>query len=230
MYVQLTVELVTMAVKLFCKRKGMEMEKKDAKKVFASLVDDDDVVKHYFCGVTCKKSRRACMKEVDDDDSYCHVHDPDRKCSGTTTKGIRCGSAAKSGEEYCWRHLGGDAGVCPPRRTKKAMHKSWVTMFGKEYKHATKTKSKRADTSEGGSDEDAPADSASDEDAPPPRKKRSKKPHTPEYVVDSEEEALSEDEPAPGKKKSIKSTNKPAEPAMVDKSKVKWKKYPCDKN
>ncbi|KAF9302541.1 hypothetical protein BG003_002360, partial [Podila horticola] len=151
MYVQLTIELITKAIKLFCKE---EISKKDAKKICKSLAMDDEVEKHYFCGATCTKSKRICMKEVKEEDMQCHVHDPERKCHGITIKGNKCGSVASRGGEYCRRHL----------------------------------------------------------EQVEPRKKRHVKsevesPHTPEYVVDSEEDeesACGDDDPKPHKKKHSK--------------------------
>ncbi|KAF8923262.1 hypothetical protein BGZ52_010031, partial [Haplosporangium bisporale] len=59
-YVQLTIKLITKAIKLFCKE---EINKKDAKKICKSLAKDDEVEKHYFCRATCTKSKHICMKE-----------------------------------------------------------------------------------------------------------------------------------------------------------------------
>ncbi|KAF9299782.1 hypothetical protein BG003_003578, partial [Podila horticola] len=95
MYVQLTIELITKAIKLFCKE---EINKKDAKKICKSLVKDDEVEKHTFCEAICTKSKLICLKKVDEDGMFCYVHDPKRKCHGTTKKGDRCGSVAKAGE------------------------------------------------------------------------------------------------------------------------------------
>ncbi|KAF9367125.1 hypothetical protein CPB97_006300, partial [Podila verticillata] len=64
MYVQLTVELITMVIQLFCKE---EIKEKDARKICKSLAKDDEVEKHHFCGTTCTKSERICMKEVEKD-------------------------------------------------------------------------------------------------------------------------------------------------------------------
>ncbi|KAF9200942.1 hypothetical protein BGZ59_003012, partial [Podila verticillata] len=157
MYVQLTIELIAKAIKLFCKE---EINKKDAKKICKSLAKDDEVEKHYFCGATCTKSKHICMKEVKEEDMQCYVHDPEHKCHGITIKGNKCGSVAGRGGEYCHRHL---EQVEPQ---KKRHVKSEVEA-----------------------------------------------PHTPEYVVDSEEDeesACEDDDPTPHKKKHSKKdkTNK----------------------
>ncbi|KAG0007684.1 hypothetical protein BGZ81_004656, partial [Podila clonocystis] len=107
MYIQLTIELIAKAIELFCTKRGVEMNAKDAKKIYSSLAGDDDLVKHYFCEAKCK-SKNICMKEVGDEGMLCHVHDPNHKCQGKTIKGERCGNVAKVGEDYCWRHHAGD--------------------------------------------------------------------------------------------------------------------------
>ncbi|KAI1287854.1 hypothetical protein EDD11_010194 [Mortierella claussenii] len=190
MYVQLTIELVAKAVKLFCSKKKVEMNAKDAKKVFASLVDDNDVAKYFFCEAICKTSKRTCMKEVGDKDMQCHVHDPARKCHGTTALGKSCGSVSKAGEDYCWRHrVVAEKEGSQKRGAKKTYKKISKENIKKFPLHPT------CDSEEQESSEDEPA----------PRRK-SRKPHTPEYVVDSEdseEEAVSEDE-KPVKKPAYK--------------------------
>ncbi|KAG9068281.1 hypothetical protein KI688_011876 [Linnemannia hyalina] len=103
-YVQLTIELITKAFETFSSKKGVEFNKKDANKIFKALDEDDEVERYYFCGEKCTKSKRKCMKEVDDEGMHCYVHDPARKCQGTTIKGANCGSVAKLGETYCGRH------------------------------------------------------------------------------------------------------------------------------
>jgi hypothetical protein len=104
MYVQLNVELITKTIELFCQRKDIQMKKKDAKKVFALLVGDEDVEKYNLCKAICTKSNRPCMKEVAEG-TYCHLHDPERRCHGVTNKGDRCKCVAKAGEKFCWRHI-----------------------------------------------------------------------------------------------------------------------------
>ncbi|KAF9898668.1 hypothetical protein EC991_010686, partial [Linnemannia zychae] len=101
MYIQLTIKLVTKAIQLFTSK---EIRDKDMKKVLKALVKDPDISKHYFCGAICTKSKRACMKEVKKEGMHCYVHDPERKCQGRTNGGAKCGSVAKTGENYCWRH------------------------------------------------------------------------------------------------------------------------------
>ncbi|KAG0080050.1 hypothetical protein BGZ93_003030, partial [Podila epicladia] len=105
MYVQLTIELITQAMKLFSQLTGAELTQKQAKMVYKSLVKDDNVDKHYFCGAICTKSQNICMKEVKEESMHCYVHDPENKCQGVTLKGQPCGSVAKVGEDYCYRHL-----------------------------------------------------------------------------------------------------------------------------
>lgn len=119
MYVQLTIELITKAIELFCKK---EVKKRDARKVYASLVEDVEVEKHYFCGTICIKSKNVCMKQVDEEDKRCHVHDPNRKCQGFTVKGEKCGSVAKMGDTHCWRHRGKEE-YTEKRTTKRATPK-----------------------------------------------------------------------------------------------------------
>jgi hypothetical protein len=103
-YVQLTIEFVAQVIEVFCQKKEMEVNKKDIKKAYSSLVNDNAVEKTFFCGAECTKSKLPCMKKVDDDGMSCHVHDPKRKCQGTTVKGANCGSVAKLGETHCKRH------------------------------------------------------------------------------------------------------------------------------
>ncbi|KAI1289075.1 hypothetical protein EDD11_009439 [Mortierella claussenii] len=187
-----------MAVKLFCNRKGMEMQKKDAKKVFALLADDDEVVKHYFCGAICTTSRRTCMKEVDDNDRHCYLHDPDRKCRGYTLKGDLCGSVAKVGEEYCRRHrVVAENEGSHTRGMKKTPAKITKKNINKFPLHPVR------DSEEQESSEDEPA----------PRKK-SKKPHTPDAS-----EACASEEEVPAKKIFMKNTKQAKQRKTVFKTK-----------
>lgn len=103
MHVQLTIELVSKVLEHLCTMNNMNISKKDAKKVFAAVVGDDEVEKYYFCGARCK-SKRACMREVPGEGHRCHVHDPERKCKGVTKKGKACNSVVKKDLEYCWQH------------------------------------------------------------------------------------------------------------------------------
>ncbi|KAG9068934.1 hypothetical protein KI688_011230 [Linnemannia hyalina] len=77
-YVQLTIELITKAFETFSSKKGVEFNKKDANKIFKALDEDEEVERYYFCGEKCTKSKRKCMKEVDDEGMHCYVHDPAR--------------------------------------------------------------------------------------------------------------------------------------------------------
>jgi hypothetical protein len=147
MYVQLTIELITKAVELFC---GKTIKEKKARKICKFLAEDDEVEKHHFCGTTCTGSKNLCMKEVEEDGMQCYVHNPERKCHGITNKGDRCGSVAKAGLEYCRHHL-----------NQVAPHKK---------RHV---------------------------------KSKVEVPHTPEYVVDSED-----DDAEPHKKKHSKKNKK----------------------
>jgi hypothetical protein len=67
MYIQLTFKAISNAFKTLCSKKKVDFNKKDAEKMFKLLAEDDEVEKHYFCGAECVKSKRACMKEVDDE-------------------------------------------------------------------------------------------------------------------------------------------------------------------
>ncbi|KAF9542562.1 hypothetical protein EC957_001855 [Mortierella hygrophila] len=102
MYVQLTIELIAMAFEAFCSKKKMEFNKKDAKRIFEALDEDDEVERYYFCGAICANSKRNCMREVDKG-IHCDVHDPECKCHAITSKDADCGSIAKLGETYCGR-------------------------------------------------------------------------------------------------------------------------------
>jgi hypothetical protein len=104
MYVQLNVEFISKTIELFCQRKDIQMKKKDAKKVFALLVEDEDVEKYNLCKGVCAKSGRPCMKEVGEG-AYCHLHDPKYKCRGVTKKGDRCKCTVKVGEKFCRHHI-----------------------------------------------------------------------------------------------------------------------------
>ncbi|KAG9069621.1 hypothetical protein KI688_010525 [Linnemannia hyalina] len=75
--VQLTIELITKAFEAFCYKKGVEFNKKDANKIFKALDEDEEVERYYFCGAKCAKSKRDCMREVDEG-MHCYVHDPAR--------------------------------------------------------------------------------------------------------------------------------------------------------
>jgi hypothetical protein len=109
MYVQLNVEFISKTIELFCQRKDIQMKKKDAKKVFALLVEDEDVEKYNLCKGVCAKSGRPCMKDVGED-AYCHLHDPKHKCRGVTKKGDRCKCTVKVGEKFCRHHIPGESG------------------------------------------------------------------------------------------------------------------------
>jgi hypothetical protein len=162
MFVQLSIELITKAIKLFCKKNGVEMKAKDAEKILSSLVEDDSVEKHFFCGATCVKSKRTCMKEVDDEDAHCYVHDPDRKCKGTTIKGKSCRSVAKVGEDYCSRHH--DQGERSGKGKKRVI----------------------LEQDESASEDESVPKKRSPKKPSKKETKKSKYTHTSEYVVDSE--------------------------------------------
>ncbi|KAF9975352.1 hypothetical protein BGZ75_000561, partial [Mortierella antarctica] len=206
MYVQLTIELITKAIELFCKK---DVKKKDAKKVYASLVEDDEVDKHYFCGAICTKSKNVCMKQVDGEGKHCNVHDPSRKCQGFTVKGEKCGSVAKMGETHCWRHRGQEEYT--EKRTTKGATPRKFQKFTEEEKRRFVLHPDYVDPEEITHDSASDDETSSDEDTPDPKgktvKKKSSGLHTPEYVVDSEESAdeheSSEDE-IPYKKHSKK--------------------------
>ncbi|KAG0010330.1 hypothetical protein BGZ82_003496, partial [Podila clonocystis] len=124
MYVELNIELITKVIGLLCNK---EIKAKYAKKICKSLAMDDDVEKYHFCGATCTKSKRICMKEVKEEGLLCHVHDPERKCQGVTLKGDRCGGVAKVSEMFCFRHR--EDGENAP---KKSTYKSKKSKKAKE--------------------------------------------------------------------------------------------------
>lgn len=165
---------------MFCERRGVEASSKDAKKVLSSITKDDEVEKHYFCETICTTSRRVCMKRVEEDETYCHVHNPERKCQGYTLKLAKCGNVAKVGEAYCYRHEPKEV-IEPP---SEEFSKAWKATFGKS------------------------------------------KPHTPEYVVDSEEE---EPRKKNSKNHSKKSKRNAVQGEVQAKENIKWEKDPFDK-
>jgi hypothetical protein len=181
MHVQLNIELITKTIQLFCQK---EIKEKDARKICESLAEDDDVEKHHFCGATCVKSKRTCMKEVDDHGMHCHVHDPDRKCKGTTIKGVNCRSVAKIGEDYCNRHH--DQGGRSGKGRKRVI----------------------VEQDESASEDEPVLNKKSPRKASKKETKKSKSTHTSEYVVDSEEESLSDEESAPPKKNKKRPSKK----------------------
>jgi hypothetical protein len=161
---------------------GVEITKKQAKKVYNSLVKDDEINKHYVCGVTCVKSQKICMKEVEHEELYCHVHDPDRKCQGITVKGNKCGSVAKTGMAYCYRHIGNQETLPKKHGTKS-----------KKYRTSEFVESEDDDLSD--EDSSTPKDESS-EDEKPKKKHRKHKKHAKKIKHDKNaaDEELSADE------------------------------------
>jgi hypothetical protein len=122
MFVELTPELVAAIVGAFCERRDIVPKRKDFKKVFNTIVEADDVDKFYFCEVTCAGSGQPCMRQVVDEDSCCHFHDPAFKCKGAKMDGNSCGSIAKNGADFCWRHEHQDMEE-KTKKTRKNKHK-----------------------------------------------------------------------------------------------------------
>lgn len=198
MYVQLT-EIVSKAAKLFCNFTGAELKKKHVKRIIKALVDDDNLQKHYFCDAKCVSSERICMRKVDDEGMYCHVHDPDRKCQGNAMSGVRCRSVAKVGETHCRRHLD-QAGRHVKRSTKVSTSSEDERPAKKVKRDAKKTKNRHT-----------PVDSDADDSAEDKiRKKKAKKLRTPEHV-DADVDDSSEDD-TPRMKSKVKESRQPDTP------------------
>jgi hypothetical protein len=124
MYVELTPELVAAIVGAFCDRRDIVSKRKDFKKVFNTIVQDDDVEKLYFCEVVCAGSGQPCMRQVADEESYCHFHDPAFKCNGTKLDGNACRAIAKRGTDFCRRHeIDEEKEVC--KKSKKNKNKRY---------------------------------------------------------------------------------------------------------
>lgn len=54
---------------------------------------------------------------------HCHIHDPNRKRHGHTPKCGRCGSVAKVGEKYCWRHCDAEGEKLEKKKCEKNVYK-----------------------------------------------------------------------------------------------------------
>jgi hypothetical protein len=175
-YVQLTIELITKAFETFSSKKGVEFNKKDANKIFKALDEDEEVERYYFCGAKCTKSKRKCMKEVDDEGMHCYVHDPARKCQGTTIKGANCGSVAKLGQTYCGRHQDQDRG-----HIKRSNNKAPVDKRTKSSKALKKTHTSKFVSSD---------DDMTSEDEEPKKRKRNKQESSDEEPSDDDEEDI----------------------------------------
>ncbi|KAG9062289.1 hypothetical protein KI688_006621 [Linnemannia hyalina] len=172
-YVQLTIELITKAFETFSSKKGVEFNKKDANKIFKALDEDEEVERYYFCGAKCIKSKRKCMKEVDDEGMHCYVHDPARKCQGTTIKGANCGSVAKLGQTYCGRHQDQDRG-----HIKRSNNKAPVDKRTKSSRALKKTHTSKFVSSD---------DDMTSEDEEPKKRKRNKQESSDEETSDDDE-------------------------------------------
>ncbi|KAG9067647.1 hypothetical protein KI688_011234 [Linnemannia hyalina] len=173
-YVQLTIELITKAFETFSSKKGVEFNKKDANKIFKALDEDEEVERYYFCGEKCTKSKRKCMKEVDDEGMHCYVHDPARKCQGTTIKGANCGSVAKLGQTYCGRHQDQDRGYI-----KRSNNNAPVDKRTKSSKALKKTHTSKFVSSD---------DDMTSEDEEPKKRKRNKQESSDEEPSDDDDE------------------------------------------
>jgi hypothetical protein len=187
MYVQLNVEFISKTIELFCRRKDIQMKKKDAKKIFALLVEDEDVEKYNLCEVICTKSGRPCMKEVDKG-SYCRLHDPKHKCHGVTKKGDRCKCTVKVGEKFCRHHIPEE-----PRKQREEPRK--------QRKDVKTTRKNSEHPKDENSDEPKPKKSRKksehDESESPEKHKRSKI-TIPEIKMNPDAENLTLDNLAPG--------------------------------
>ena len=122
MYAELTPDLIATIVSAFCDRRDILPTRRDFKKVFQTIVQDDDVEKFYFCEATCAGSGQPCMRQVPDAESYCHFHDPAFKCNGKKLDGNPCGSVARKDANYCWRHEEKDEEEIT-KKTNKNKHK-----------------------------------------------------------------------------------------------------------
>ncbi|KAG9073396.1 hypothetical protein KI688_001191 [Linnemannia hyalina] len=175
-YVQLTIKLITKAFETFSSKKGEEFNKKDANKIFKALDEDEEVERYYFCGAKCTKSKRKCMKEVDDEGMHCYVHNPARKCQGTTIKGANCGSVAKLGQTYYGRHQDQDRG-----HIKRSNNKAPVDKRTERSKVSRKTHTP----------EFVPSDAdVSSEDEEPKKRKKNKQESSDEEPSDDDEEDI----------------------------------------
>jgi hypothetical protein len=216
MYVQLTIELITKAIQLFCQK---EIKEKDARKICESLAEDDDVEKHHFCEATCVKSKRTCMKKVEDHGMHCYVHDPDRKCHGITLKGDRCRSVAKVGEMYCTKHhdQGGRSGKGKKQaivEQDESTSEDELAPRKKSPKKPSKKETKKSKSTHTSEDVvDSEEESPSDEESVPPKKhkethSKKKNMNKTKQVVTSEDESSASEEEPPKKKQSKKITKK----------------------
>lgn len=104
MFVELTADLIASIVGAFCERRDIVPKRKDFKKVLNTIVQDDDVEKFYFCEATCVGSGEPCMRQVSDEGSHCHFHDPALKCKGIKLDENPCGAVANKDSDFCWRH------------------------------------------------------------------------------------------------------------------------------
>lgn len=104
------------------------MLRKDARKVFATLTNDDDIEKKLICDVICTRTKRPCTKKVAEEGVRCHIHNASHICKGVNKKGNTCGGVAKKDESYCWRHL--DQKVHKKEKlTKKTVRKLGPSLF-----------------------------------------------------------------------------------------------------
>jgi hypothetical protein len=106
MYAKFTINLVETILACICKNVGIDRKNVNAKEIFKKVCKED-IGAFYFCGTVCK-SGKECIKEVASEGMHCYMHDPDRKCQGTTVHGKPCGRIAKIDEDFCCQHR--DAG------------------------------------------------------------------------------------------------------------------------
>jgi hypothetical protein len=208
MYVKFTIQLVTEVIKLFCQKKEVDLNVKDAENIFKSLDEDDDVDKHYFCEAKCITSKRICMKKVDDRGMYCYIHDPDRKCQGNTMSGARCGSVAKVGETHCRRHRDvEEQHYMPKSKDKKDKNPSKPRQPTEENNQRISSATKASVARIRGS---------TSHDA-----KKKKKPHTPEFVDTDVDDSSEDDIPKKEAKKEKNMTKKEKSKTKKEKTKAK---------
>jgi hypothetical protein len=128
------------------------------------------------------------LKEVEKEGMHCHLHDPKRKCKGSTKKGAKCGGVTKKGEEYCWRHLG-------EKKSKVMVNDDYPSDYDSDLQYeeevAPPKKSQKKKSKVISSDE---------EEVAPPKKSRKKK----SKVISSDEDTSDEESSSGFSKEEIK--------------------------
>jgi hypothetical protein len=132
MYVELTRDLVATIIAAFCDKRDIIPKHKEINKVLKAIIHDEDVKKSFFCEAICVGSGQPCMREVQDEESFCHFHDPALQCKGIKKDGNACASVAKKLSTFCWRHVQADEEhdvyeVPKKNKKNKYKHKSHST-------------------------------------------------------------------------------------------------------